>query len=386
MPEYPEALNQTSRLIIHQFDPARASPGGIDTCLRGICRYAPSHEAIAIVGVDTGAGGVHRKLGRWETHQFGDRTVHFLPVTKLDPADQMRRIPHSLRLVAGALKYRRMIPKTPLVQAHRMDTGISALLLARRPLCYFIHTQENGLTGKTSDSLWRSLAPVHRRLERYVVGRASDVVVFNETYSQQVREWNPKARFSPTWFDPALVKVSSGGGEFALCWVGRLEQPKDPILAIRVLEHLNEIDPSNRWSLNLIGSGTLADKVQEYVDALPARVAACVRVHGRLDPSRVSELMSASKVFLMTSHAGYEGFPRVLVEAMASGLPAVVTEGSDTGGLVFADQTGFVCSRAPEDLAAAVLRAQLLDPDKVRESVESLGAPRIVERIMVREK
>ena len=56
-------------------------------------------------------------------------------------------------------------------------------------------------------------------------------------------------------------------------------------------------------------------------------------------------------MFLMTSHAGYEGFPRVLVEAMAAGLPAVVTEGSDTGGLIQQGVSGFVCGRDPEELA-----------------------------------
>src|SRR5690606_2209659 len=65
-----------------------------------------------------------------------------------------------------------------------------------------------------------------------------------------------------------------------------------------------------------------------------------------------------SGVFLMTSHPGYEGFPRVLVEAMATGLPAVVTEGSDTGGLVQEGVSGFVRGRDPAGLAAAIRAAQ----------------------------
>jgi hypothetical protein len=67
-------------------------------------------------------------------------------------------------------------------------------------------------------------------------------------------------------------------------------------------------------------------------------------------------------VFLMTSHAGYEGFPRVLVEAMAAGLPAVVTEGSDTGGLIQQGVSGFVYGRDPEELADAIRAARGLDP------------------------
>jgi glycosyltransferase involved in cell wall biosynthesis len=91
--------------------------------------------------------------------------------------------------------------------------------------------------------------------------------------------------------------------------------------------------------------------------------------------------MGAAGVFLMTSHPGYEGYPRVLVEAMASGLPSVVTEGSDTGGLVVDAKTGWVCGRSPGELASRLREAAQLDRAQVRDAVEDLSAPVLIDRI-----
>jgi glycosyltransferase involved in cell wall biosynthesis len=83
----------------------------------------------------------------------------------------------------------------------------------------------------------------------------------------------------------------------------------------------------------------------------------------------------------MTSHAGYEGFPRVLVEALAAGLPAVVTEGADTGGLVREGVSGYVRGRDPAELAAAIRHARALDHARVTDAVAALSAPRVVREL-----
>lgn len=264
-----------------------------------------------------------------------------------------------------------------------MDIALLATMLTRKPLVYMVHTQQGGLTGKTSDSFWRFASSLHESLEKLVVRRASDVVVFNEEYSSTVQSWNDAARFSPTWWDPALVRKFGERRSYKVCWVGRLEVPKDPELAVAVIDELYRQLPQHDWSLSILGSGTLSGLLEKKLDSLPPAVRSKVELLGRVEPDEVARIMSQSTTFLMTSHPGYEGYPRVLVEALASGLPAVVTEGSDTGGIVKDNINGFVTGRDPSDIALAISRAVKLRPEDARDSVDHLAAPAVVSDVMV---
>ena len=381
----PQALPAVvDRLVVHQFDPARSSPGGIDTCLRGMCRYLPEDLRLAVVGVDTGVGHPGRELGRWEQHDLGEgRTFWFLPVVRLDPASGNRLVPHSVRLMTGLARFRHRLPRADIVQVHGLNSALTLRLLVRRPQAYFIHTQQRGLTGRTSDSFWRFAGHTHGALERRAVDWAADVVVFNAEYAEVVRGWNRKARFSPTWFDPAMIdsRADAERDPYQVVWAGRMAVPKDPTLAVQAFARLAETDPDHPWKLSLLGQGNLLDQVRAQVAALPPGIAARIEVPGRVEPPEVADRMGAAGVFLMTSHPGYEGYPRVLVEAMASGLPSVVTDGSDTGGLVVDGKTGWVCGRDPAELAERCREAATLDRGQVRDAVEELSAPVLIERI-----
>lgn len=371
------------RLIVHQFDPARPSPGGIDTCLRGLLKYLPDGMQVAVVGVDTGSGPRNRRLGRWEQHRLGGTGFWFLPVARLDPADQARRVPHSVRLLAGLLRYRSRIPAARLVQVHRMDSALVLRAIFLRPQAYFIHTQAEGLTGRTSDSFWRYAGRLHGALERRVVRSARNVTVFNEDYAQVVKTWNSAAEFSPTWYDPALVQPQDAARDrYKVVWTGRLEVPKDPELAVRSFAELALARPHEPWSLDVLGDGTLMPALEDLVSALPGEVRRRVALRGRVAPADVARTMGTAGTFLMTSHPGYEGYARVLVEAMASGLPPVVTFGSDTGRLVEDGLTGFVCSRSAQEIAARLAGSGAIDRARVRAAVAGLQAPVLVERIL----
>jgi glycosyltransferase involved in cell wall biosynthesis len=372
------------RLIVQQVDTDPTySIGGIDTCIRGLLEYTPAGVKLALVGIDYGNPAAGHRLGRWETHQRGDRIVYFLPVARLDPTGPKRGIPHSARLVAGLLRYRGAIPAPKLVQAHRVDVAMAVRLLFRAPLVYSIHTQERGLIGRTSDSFWRFAGGwLYERLDRMMVRLARRVIVFNPDYAERVRQWNPRSVSAPTWFDPAITVFQPEPPDpYAVLWVGRFEVPKDPQLAVRTFAHLAQAHPDERWTLQLVGDGSLRSDLEAEVAALPAEVRERITMPGRLRPKELAEVRSRCGVFLMTSHAGYEGYPRVLVEALATGLPAVVTEGADTGRLVQANLSGSVHGRDPAALAAGLRAARNLDRTKVAEVVSGLSAPVVIRQV-----
>jgi glycosyltransferase involved in cell wall biosynthesis len=371
------------RLIVHQIDIANPVPGGIDGAIRGFLRFSPASDKVAVVGVLADEDG-ERTPGRWELHDIDGRQVAFLPVARLDAADQRRVVPHSIRLVLGLVRFRSRLPKARSLHAHRADTAwASSKVLPRTPLAYFIHTQAGGLSTGDTDSFWRRAPLVHRSMERSVVKNAASVVVFNKDYASALAAENPRTVFSPSWFEPDLMPFTeSPAHPFQVAWLGRLEGPKDPALALDVISALVRQDPANPWTLQVVGSGTLLPQLERLVAELPADVSSRVTLAGRMSPRQVGEILAESGVFLMTSRPGYEGHPRVLIEALASGLPAVVTEGSDTGGLIQDGLNGYVRSRDPEELAAALQEARGLSRSGARESVQQYSAPAVVNRIL----
>lgn len=375
-------LGVVDRLVAYQWDPARPSLGGVDTCLRGLATYRPSDsvERTAFVGVDAVGD---RELGAWirVAVATSGREVWFLPVAHLDPDKRRRLLPHGLRLAYGLVRYRTRLPRPSIVQGHKLEsTATLRWLFPATAVVSFIHSQSGALSAKGSDSRWRRLGATHARLERAAARSAHSVVVFNPYYARDLAAINPRVHAAATWFDPSSVRWATERDSHRIVWVGRLEAPKDPLLALEVFCALEEHD--ERWSLVLVGDGTLGEEMRARIRAWPSERRSRVDLAGRRSPDQVAEALGASGVLLMTSVPGYEGFPRVLVEGLASGLPAVVSHGTDTGSLVVDGVNGRTCGRNPRELAAAIIDVATLDRERVRASVAELNGALMVPRIL----
>lgn len=115
--------------------------------------------------------------------------------------------------------------------------------------------------------------------------------------------------------DPGL---GTGDGGFAL-FVGRLSPEKGIDVLLDAWQQVG-----NRLPLKIVGDGPLA----QHVEAV-SRSTSYIRYLGRQPHGEVLTLMKRASVLVFPSIC-YEGFPRVIVEAYAVGLPVV---SSNLGGM-----------------------------------------------------
>ncbi len=140
----------------------------------------------------------------------------------------------------------------------------------------------------------------------------------------------------------------SGGPPVILC-VGRLEAQKDFKLAIRAFA---ELSPLTAARLVILGEGP----DREDLLALVRRLGVADRVELPGHVVDVPARMAQAHVLLMTSR--YEGYPAVLIEARAAGLPVVTTDCSAALPeiLPLPIHGDILTSRRPGDIGAALAR------------------------------
>lgn len=100
--------------------------------------------------------------------------------------------------------------------------------------------------------------------------------------------------------------------------VGRLDHQKGFDRMLNVWAELQQTHPElSDWTLDIYGQGEWHDSLLQQADRLG--IASSVKLHA---PTKdIEKVYTSSAFLLMTSR--YEGFPMVMIEAMACGLPVI---------------------------------------------------------------
>lgn len=259
--------------------------------------------------------------------------------------------------------------------------AILAARLARVPVA--IHS-EHGYELEILQGL-----PTRRRTLCRALFPMADAVF---TVTEELRKyhsrqsWLPKAKFrvihngvSTERFAPQRTvgteirnELGIPTGCFVIGSVGRLVPIKDHFTLLRAAEVL--LRERKDLHVLLVGDGPERAKLQEYVGGspeLPGRVTFC----GASD--RVPELMNAMQVFVLPSIC--EGMSNTVLEAMATGLPLVVTRAGGNPELVVDGATGFLFP--PRDVQALAQHlAKLVESPDLRRSFGEKARQRVVEQ------
>jgi len=139
---------------------------------------------------------------------------------------------------------------------------------------------------------------------------------------------------------------------YRLLYVGALTAYKDPSTLIEAVKVLQ--DTGVPVEMDIVGDGDLRSMVEQQ--AVNQLKPGTFRFHGYCnDKAALHRYYCEADVFAMSSVT--EGFPRVILEAMARGLPVVATNIVGIPDLVHDGETGLLVPvRSPQSLAAAVRR------------------------------
>lgn len=125
-----------------------------------------------------------------------------------------------------------------------------------------------------------------------------------------------------------------------------------------LINALAQLDPSQPWEVVFIGNDS--SHIQADLQQLARKAGIESRLHFLGKRDNVATILKCADIGLLTSHE--EGFSNAILEAMASGLPMVVTDVGGNAEAVHDGENGYVVPpHAPAQLAEA-LETLLHDP------------------------
>lgn len=138
-------------------------------------------------------------------------------------------------------------------------------------------------------------------------------------------------------------------GDIVVGMVARLDPVKDHKTLVEAARVLVDIDP--RFQFVLVGRGIEAKGTA--LDRMISASGISDHFHCLGERDDIERITAGLDISVLTSKS--EGFPNVLCEAMASGVPCIATDAGDAGRIV--GDTGFVVPPGrPTDLADAFVR------------------------------
>lgn len=350
------------KIVMADFSDFVAFPtGGILTWNRSFIRAAHERGGVSI-GLIGWARDV-RSEKRESQVRVGPGHCLFTPVGE-GPSSGL--IPDKLRFLARPLRWRWAIAQHKSVDwyyCHSAEGVLAVAAIAKGArIALHLHGATNGVG--ISRFAWgrrRSMLALYEAtILRRALGRANAVIAtvslqdFHElSRSQHIRAGVPLLRTTAMTNITAQWRRGSkrlaNGSALRLVCVGRLVEMKGVDLLLGTVKVLRT--RGFECHFDVVGEGTERQRLTSL--AADIGIADCVRFHGDLRHDDALAVVDQADVFVSGSRK--EGFSNALLEALALGVPAVVSDVGSAREVVIGGRTGYVVSDyTPEAFADAI--------------------------------
>ena len=175
-----------------------------------------------------------------------------------------------------------------------------------------------------------------------------------------------------------IKRINAEKELFRIVFVGRLAQPKEPLLLLEAFSSL-PTQLKNKAQISIIGEGPERKQLERFIRK--KGLAGRVRLLGSVPRERVFEVLIKSDIFVLISN--WEGFPYTILEAMSAGLAVIA---SDVGGIkeAIGDKSGILIRRGNKKDLEEALESLLKNPLLVKIMGEK-ARKRIGERFSLQE-
>jgi glycosyltransferase involved in cell wall biosynthesis len=221
------------------------------------------------------------------------------------------------------------VPTGPLALAAKLLTGAPYVLTA--------HLGDvPGGVPKQTDHLFRLVGPLVKPVWRHA-RRVTAVSRF--TAELAARAYGIEAIVIPNGVRPIESPQLRVHSPRRIVMAGRLSVQKNPLLAIKALALIRDLD----WSFEVIGDGPLGPDMRALAEK--SGIGSRVILHGWIPNAQVAEFMAGADILLMPSLN--EGLSMVAIEALQHGLAIVASQIGGMQDIVEEGRNGFLCELSP---------------------------------------
>ncbi|GIV96211.1 MAG: 1,2-diacylglycerol 3-glucosyltransferase [Herpetosiphonaceae bacterium] len=240
--------------------------------------------------------------------------------------------------------------------------AISYILYITAHLPYIVSLQGPDVPG--FEARYNYLYPFLRPILRIIWGKASVVTAISRKHEQLARQTMPDLNI-PIIYNgvetDVFIPAETRSGPINVLCVGRLIERKGQHHLLRAFARLQQQLPNHLLVLTLVGTGDFEPTLKHL--AYDLGIIDSVHFTGFVSREEMPALYRSADIFVLPSQN--EGMSIALLEALASGLPVVVTDTGGTDELVTPGINGLVVGWADVEALVAALQ-KLIEDENLR--------------------